>query len=313
MYRLNRYWVNEMNLDYLKYFIKIIDLKSISKAAVEEHLTQSALTQIVKKMENELNCPLITRSNKGIEVTECGQLVYEYAKNMADTHNSMLSRLQCMTKGCYSIVIKPCCSMDNNLLPAVLFKIQNQFKNIKLDVILDCKPKIISEIKIGITDFGVVMGELKDIDDLDVDTIGIEKIVLVAGNQLIKSDKICLCELENYKLIDFSLGSYGKEVYKIIQKHEKKDHSFASFSPFFSIDSIGAIKTLLESNFGVSFLPYYAVRDEITQGKLKSIEIEGFNLNLPIHILSKKDSQLQPLLVEIKKSFIDHAKRIFNK
>ena len=313
MYRNKRYWVNEMNLDYLKYFIKIVDMKSISKAAFEEHLTQSALTQIVKKMENELNCPLITRSNKGIEVTECGQLVYEYAKNMADTHNSMLSRLQCMTEGCYSIVVKPCCSMDNNLLPNVLFKIQNQFKNIKLDVILDSKPKIISEIKVGITDFGIVMGELNDIEDLDIDTIGIEKIVLVAGNQLIKGHKICICELDKYKLIDFSLGSYGKEVYKIISSHEKKDHSFTSFSPFFSIDSIGAIKTLIESDFGVSFLPYYAVRDEISNKRIKSIEIEEFNLNLPIHIISKRDLQLQPLLVQIKKSFIDHARKIFNK
>ncbi len=302
-----------MNLDHLKYFIKIADLKSISKAALSEHLTQSALTQIIKKMEVELNCSLISRSNKGIEVTECGQLVYEYAKSMVDTHHSMLSRILCITDGCYSIVIKPCCSMDNNLLPNALFKIQNEFKNIKLDVILDSKPKIISEIKIGITDFGVVMGELPDDPEIDVHTIGIEKIVLVAGNQLIHDESISINELDHLKLIDFSLGSYGKEVYKIIAKHAKKENSQQTYSPFFSIDSIGAIKTLIESNFGVSFLPYFAVHDEITQKKFNAIEIEGFNLNLPIHILSKKDSQLPPLLLQIKKSFIETTIKLFNK
>ena len=46
----------------------------------------------------------------------------------------------CLTEGCY-IVIKPCCSLDNSLIPNILFNLQNKFTNIKTNIILDDKVK----------------------------------------------------------------------------------------------------------------------------------------------------------------------------
>ncbi len=300
-----------MNIENLKYFIRVVDQKSITKAAQDEHLTQSAMTQIIKKLEDEFSCGLLERSNKGIEATECGQLVYEYAKTMLNSYDSMKSRLACMTEGCYSIIIKPCCSMDNYILPKALFKIQNEYKNIKVDVMIEQKPQIINEIKIGITDFGFVMGDTPVEKTLDIDIVGNEQIVLVAGNQTPIENPMLFCDIEKYKFIDFSLGSYGDEVRKRIKEQVRKDLSPMNLTPFFAIDSITAIKSLVESNFGIAFLPYFTVKHDVEQGKFKMITIKEFALDLPIKIISKKDAQLSPLVVSLKKSLIDTSRKLF--
>jgi LysR family transcriptional regulator, transcriptional activator of the cysJI operon len=300
-----------MNIENLKYFIKVMDEKSISKAAQSEHLTQSAMTQVIKKLEDECACSLLDRSNKGITPTECGLLVYEYAKSIVSTFGSMKSRLSCMTEGCYSIVIKPCCSMDNYVLPKALFSIQNQFENIKLDVMIGNKAKIIEEIKIGITDFGFVMGETPIDPLIDAEIVGHERIVLIAGHDIPIQDEICLCDLERYKLIEFSLGSYGKEIKRKIESHVKKDQSKLTYEPFFSIDSLTAIKSLVESHFGIAFLPYYTVSEDLDKGKFRIIDVKNFSVEMPIKVLSKTTDQLLPLLFEIRKLLVKETKTLF--
>lgn len=302
-----------MALDNLKYLARVIDEKSISKAAQKEHITQSGLTQIIRKIESDLGCDLLTRSNRGVEPTECGNLVYEYAKQIMDLDESMKQRLVCITEGCYSIVIKPCCSLDNSLIPNILFNLQNKFTNIKTNIILDDKVKAFSEVKKGITDFGIFMGDIPEDDEVETVVVGHEHIVLVAGNKYIKEDRLIVEEMRKHKIIDFSLGSYAKEVHSILSKLIYGNTNEKSYKPFFSIDSIPAIKSLVENNFGISFLPLYSIQEELKQGKFRIIELENFKLSLPIRISSKMDEQLTPLLRDIKQFFIKYSTDYFKK
>ena len=300
-----------MIVDNLNYFVTVIEQKSITKAAKLGHISQSGLTQIIKKIEDDLGCDLLLRSNKGIEPTECGLLVYEYAKKMIDLDDSMKQRLTCMLDGCFSIVVKPCCSLDNSLIPSILFNMQNKYANIKMNVEQEDKDKIFSEVKSGVTDFGILMGEITESDEIDSITVGMETIVLVAGNQLIKENMITIEDLPNYKIIDFSLGSYAKEVHAILSKHVFGHKDKKTYVPFFSIDSIPAIKSLIENNFGISFLPLYSIQEELRAGKFKVVELDDFHLSLPIRILSKKDDHLFPDLQNIKKYFVNSALKYF--
>ena len=301
-----------MMIDNLRSFIRVIDEKSISKAAEYEHMTQSGLTQMIKKIENDLGCELLHRSNRGIEPTECGSLVYDYAKKIVDLNESMKQRLVCMTEGCYSIVIKPCCSLDNSIIPNILFNIQDKFSNIKMNIELEDKEKILNEVKSGVTDFGIFMGDMPEDEEVNIINVGLEHIVLVSGNRLIRNGNLTSSELSNYKIIDFSLGSYALEVHQILSELIYQDRTKKTYTPFFSIDSIPAIKSLIENNFGVSFLPLYSIQEDLKQGKFKIVHIENFSLTLPIRVISKKDEHLPPFLQKIKRYFIESSKTYFN-
>ncbi|MBN2268043.1 MAG: LysR family transcriptional regulator [Acholeplasmataceae bacterium] len=296
-----------MTLENLYYFISIIEHKSISKAAKSEHISQSALTQVVNRLESEFHCELLSRNNKGVLPTPSGSLVYEYAKDMVSLNDSLKSRLICLNEGCSIIYLKPCCSMDNQFIPTLMYQLQSEYPNMKLTIQFDKKDKTMSEIQLGITDFGIVMGSTQKIDDIDIDIIGFEEIVLVANSSL-KVNQLSVNDLSKYKIIDFSLTSYMNDIHQKIEALTSPKIS-QGYVPFMSIDSISSIKSLIKNNFGISFLPKYTVTVELDSELFKVIQINDFTYKLPVKIISKRDDLLPELNRNIKKSLIKTSKK----
>ena len=57
---------------HLRAWLKVAELRSIRAAARSLHLSQAAVTKAIKELEAELDAPLLTRSTRGIAITECG-------------------------------------------------------------------------------------------------------------------------------------------------------------------------------------------------------------------------------------------------
>jgi LysR family nitrogen assimilation transcriptional regulator len=68
-----------MDVRHLRYFIRIVELKSVTRAASELHVAQSALSLHIKNLEQELGVALISRHSRGIEPTRSGALLYDHA------------------------------------------------------------------------------------------------------------------------------------------------------------------------------------------------------------------------------------------
>ncbi len=62
-----------MNFRRLKYFVKIVDTGSLTKAAEVLHIAQPALSQQVATLEGELNQQLLIRTKRGVTPTEAGK------------------------------------------------------------------------------------------------------------------------------------------------------------------------------------------------------------------------------------------------
>ncbi|MGH8463963.1 MAG: LysR family transcriptional regulator, partial [Pseudomonas sp.] len=58
---------------HLRAWLKVAELRSIRSAARSLHLSQAAVTKAIKELEAELDAPLLTRSSRGIAITECGE------------------------------------------------------------------------------------------------------------------------------------------------------------------------------------------------------------------------------------------------
>jgi LysR family nitrogen assimilation transcriptional regulator len=71
-----------MELRQLRYFLKVADLGSISKAAVQLSIAQSAVSQQVSALEHGLRAKLFIRRSNGVELTEAGRLLYRHAQTI---------------------------------------------------------------------------------------------------------------------------------------------------------------------------------------------------------------------------------------
>ncbi len=71
-----------MNLRRLKYFVKIVDIGSLTQAAEVLHIAQPALSQQVATLESELDQQLLIRTKRGVTSTEAGKILYTHARNI---------------------------------------------------------------------------------------------------------------------------------------------------------------------------------------------------------------------------------------
>ncbi len=69
-----------MDLRQLRYFVGIVQAGSLSRAAEQLHVAQSAISHHLASLESELDRPLVTRSPKGILLTEAGSVLYRHAE-----------------------------------------------------------------------------------------------------------------------------------------------------------------------------------------------------------------------------------------
>ncbi|MCJ7988853.1 LysR family transcriptional regulator [Priestia sp. OVS21] len=68
-----------MEIRDLEYFIEVANHKNFTKAALQVHLSQTALSKAVKKVENELGFELLDRSTRELKLTDAGEVVYHQA------------------------------------------------------------------------------------------------------------------------------------------------------------------------------------------------------------------------------------------
>ena len=71
-----------MNFRRLKYFVKIVDIGSLTQAAEVLHIAQPALSQQVATLEGELDQQLLIRTKRGVTPTEAGKILYAHARTI---------------------------------------------------------------------------------------------------------------------------------------------------------------------------------------------------------------------------------------
>ncbi len=76
-----------MTSEWLRYLIAVADWGSISRAARECSISQPALTQSIRKVEEEVGHTLFFRKNHGVELTDCGRIFINNARAMLFVEN----------------------------------------------------------------------------------------------------------------------------------------------------------------------------------------------------------------------------------
>lgn len=116
-----------MRLEQLRYLIEIANSKSINKAAHNLYITQPALSIAINSLEEELNYPLLTRTKKGVILTEDGARVVQDAQRIMDIINQwyLSPDKEYVLSGTVHLQATPsvCVAMSNTLI----FELQKKY------------------------------------------------------------------------------------------------------------------------------------------------------------------------------------------
>ena len=83
--------INDLNL--LNIFYNVALENSVSKAANKLHISQPAVSQNIKLLEEQLGISLFFRTNKGVKLTDKGKILYNYSKEMAKHYKKLKSNI----------------------------------------------------------------------------------------------------------------------------------------------------------------------------------------------------------------------------
>ena len=278
-----------MNIESLKYFYLIAKEGNISSVAKAVHLSQSALSQQIQRLENDFSKKLLIRSNKGVVLTNTGRIVYKFADNILRTYDKMMSELAEAEKGSVVIKIEACSFIANYALPCTLIKANGAYPNHLYELSGNTSQEIVTNVANNICDVGftcdssLILGH----DDIVSTNVGISKIVLVSKNSEVFSDVLSIDELLDACIITFT----GKnDITKFMSRNLKSlGYSEDSLSCNLRVEGIESAKMLLQKSYGFAFLPYFSVKEELYKKQFKIIEVPDFDKDVNISMLYKQN------------------------
>ena len=186
-------------------FVKITETGSFTKAAESMGYTQSAVSQMIKTLEDELDTVLIHRSKKGVELSPDGKEFLPYIKNVYNSHRELIEKRNEM-KGLGSGIIRigTLASISCNWLPWLIKEFKEKYPSVHFDLKQGEYTNISGWIKEGSVDFGFVNPDAAE----GLTTVPLKRDEMLAvvpvGHRMAGQETVTLEELsrEPYILLD---------------------------------------------------------------------------------------------------------------
>jgi DNA-binding transcriptional LysR family regulator len=292
-----------MHIECFQYFNEVASSKSISKVANSSHISQSALSQQIQKLEDSLGYKLLERSNRGVELTEEGKIVQKYGENIIRTYNKMVEDLKELYKTNSTIKIDSCYTIATYALPCTMYSVKEKFPHHNYKLTTNFSNDVEQNVLNDICDLGFIYGRPKD-SSLEYFKVGIDKLILVSSPKLNNPLEIQIEELIKYSIIMLAdkLEIEGK-----LDKYLKTiGHSFKELNVMFNLDSIESVKSLVLNGNSISFLPYISIKKELYAKQLKETEIIGLDMTYEVYLINKKGTYKDNGV----KEFIEYFKKV---
>lgn len=297
-----------MHLDTLKYYMYIVEEKSISKAAKRAHISQSALSQMMHKLEEDLGSELLNRSNRGVTLTSKGEIVLKYTNNIIKSYDKMIDDLKNYDSKHNKIIISGTWSLAAYSLPCMIYKIKKKYPECRYELVAKNAADIIRDLKDDLSDFGFV-DQIYEEEELIYHKLGKEKVVLIARQDYKVDDQITIKDMLDIELIMCTINKKTCEhldgALELIDKH------LDNLNIIFNADSLTAVKSSVLNGLGMAFVPYESIKHELYEKSVKIVTVTDLNLDYDIYMISKKPKELSSVMKESREYLIEVGRKSF--
>ena len=275
-----------MYLNILKIFCDLAELKSVSKTAATNILSQSAVSQQLTKLEVRFKCQLINRKKRPLELTKHGEVFYRAAKDIIERYEELKSELSVLGSSTSTrINIAAIYSIGMHSLPKYVKKYMVSYPEINVHIEYLSADKIYEFVLTGDIDIGLVAVPKKD-RRLEVHDFEQEPLVLACSTKhhLANESQIDISKVQYERFIGFEKGIPTREwIDNILKRYNITVRTVMEF------DNIETIKRAVEINSGVSILPKTAIEQELSAGTLRAIDFTDENFIRPTGIIIRKN------------------------
>ena len=273
-----------MHIDSLNYFFEVAKAQNISIVAKNSHISQSALSQQIQKLENSLNVKLFDRNNKGVSLTPEGNILFKYSETILNTYGKMQEELIDSISKRNLIYIEAIESLTLTILPIAISKLSKNYLSHKINI------NIINNLSNdnllnNITDILITYLKPEKDENLINQLIGYDDIVLVTSNNS-KIDKVTKDDLLHLPLIFISDKNNLRN--SIFNELNWEKNVLEKINLIYSTDSYISALNGLSLSEAYTFIPKSIYNSYYKNFNIKIIEVIDFSLSFPVYLSYKE-------------------------
>jgi DNA-binding transcriptional LysR family regulator len=280
-----------MHIETLKVFCDIVESGSFSYAASQNFVTQSAVSQQVRSLEEKYDCRLIERGRAGVKPTSAGQILYHASKEIVQRYlelENQLHEIGSVVAG--SIRVGTVYSVGLHELPPYLSEFLRSYPSVNVHLEYLRSNKIYEDLIEGKIDLGVVAYPAKR-NQIVIVPFREDELVLVVppDSPLGRAGRTSVAGLSGQTLVGYERDVPTRKASdRILRDHGVKPDYVMEF------DNIETIKRAVEIGLGAAIVPRKSVELEAARGTLKTIEFDEGTFTRPLAIIYKRGRELAP-------------------
>ena len=281
-----------MNTKQLEYFISVAESLSFTKTAEKFYISQTAVTQQIKALEEHIQVTLFTRSKRRVELTPTGKVFLSEARTIIKNINDAIEKTQQFANGLFgTLSIGILIGYEKNKLQQYLKKFSHTYPNISMEICTNEMTEHLNLVKDNLMDLAFVINpENQPLKDFEYKTV--ERYSLVAllppDHPLYNEDYIDLIDLQNEKFIFVKEtgDEYGQK--SMIQNRYRE----AGFVPNVvqRSNDLNTIESMVASNMGVSILPSFCVIDTMIENDIAIVPINEVQDRIEVVVVWNKNN-----------------------
>lgn len=280
-----------MHIETLKVFCDLVDLQSFSLAAERNFITQSAVSQQIRTLEEKFKRRLLerVRGRREIKLTPAGDVFYRECKNVLAAYDQLNESLRGLVgKIGGTVKVATVYSVGLHEMPTKVGEFMSKFPSAKIDLEYSRTTKVVRDVMNGTVELGVLaFPEARR--GLTVVQMPAHRLVLICPpeHKFAKRSQVKTKELNGMDFVLFERDTpTRKATDRILKDHGVEVKKIAEF------DNIETIKRAVQVGFGLAILPQPAVADELRNGQLAVIKLAEKEWTRPVGVIYRTDRNL---------------------
>ncbi|MBI3090447.1 MAG: LysR family transcriptional regulator [Candidatus Tectomicrobia bacterium] len=275
-----------MDLLNFKIFCDVVETRSFTKAAARNYLSQSAVSQQVRSIEEELNETLINRGRGTLELTEAGEIFLVGSRSILQSFEEIKARLAATKREVSGAIrISSTYSIGLYELPPYLQRFIQLYPNVQMSVDYRHTPDIYEDVISKRVDLGFVAYPSPR-PQLTIHPFREDRLTLVChpDHPFSKLSSIDPRQLHEQPFVAFSrVTPTSKAIRRILKRAHAQVRIVMEF------DNIELIKRAVEINGGVSIVPWHTILPQVQNGVLAAVPLRNANDLRPLGVLLRKE------------------------
>jgi DNA-binding transcriptional LysR family regulator len=273
-----------MDIAALRIFLAVAEERSFSRAAAKVHRTQPAVSQAVKRLEEDLGEQLFDRSSKSGTLTDAGRVLQNYGQRLirlAEEAESAMRELRDLRRG--RVLIGANEAAIHTLLP-LMARFREKVPDIAIDVRRVPARQIAVEVQQGSLDFGALTFRPAEEGLLEVSVGSDELVLLMAPSHPLASRKqVTMEDVAGEPVVAHNDPSPARE--RVLRLFEEKH---IALNMMISLPSLDGIKRAVELKLGVALLPRRCAVTEIAAGRIVAVPVAGISRKRQLTLVCRK-------------------------